>query len=280
MDQIDKLLSVIEPFLQKALSYYKMFDYNSAIQQFDYVIRLYPDHVGSYLLRGTSYSKLGKFDLARSDLNMVLQMPFSDSATIEAKENAKKVLAEIREREEWLKTDEGQRWLTEEERKRKEQEERKQEERKQKEREQKAWLKTPEGQKWQKAEEAKRIIMIVIRCIIIIFGAALGTFLGLILVSLFSGGISSGYIVGSIFGFVSSVILFFLCKHSCIDAGEGAVFGVKIGAIGYAIILIIISIAYGQGEYFILAALAGAIGGAINGAIIGVIGGTYDYFDL
>jgi len=179
-----------------------------------------------------------------------------------------------REREEWLKTDEGQRWLAaEEERKEKE------------EREHQAWLKTPEGQKWQEAEKVKgkmkRIIMIVVRSIIIIFGAAVGTFLGLILVGFASDG--AGYtilIIGAIIGLVFSVVLFFLCKHFCIGAGEGAVLGVKIGVIGYVVILIIVSIAFGQGGNFIVAALAGAIGGAVKGAVIGIIGGVYDYFDL
>jgi len=125
-------------------------DHASAIQEFNHVIALNPNP-GAYALRGKAYFNLGKYNEARSDFEMVLRLPQSENSTINV---AKEMLADIEERE--RKECERKEREEQEHREREERERREREERERKEREHQEWLKTEEGQKWLKDETLSR----------------------------------------------------------------------------------------------------------------------------
>lgn len=68
----EKLSKYSQENYNKAVEYYKAKDNQKSIEYFTKVIQSFPKHSNSYLFRGKSYFRSGKFDLARLDFNFLI----------------------------------------------------------------------------------------------------------------------------------------------------------------------------------------------------------------
>jgi serine/threonine protein kinase/tetratricopeptide (TPR) repeat protein len=67
-------LTSIQSSVESGQKYYENGDYDSAIKQFDEVIRNDPENAPGYAWRGNTYRRQGKFDMAIKDLNEAIRL--------------------------------------------------------------------------------------------------------------------------------------------------------------------------------------------------------------